>query len=254
MAVLTNIQPSIDDLLTSYSWDTFYNLKNNILYYSLSIFNTVYDLTEIISKYACRFVNSIYREFSILGHYWIFLHDESIPIPSWYLQQVPSDYDYEYNDTVKVLHEKGSVYFEGCEDEQIRNQFHTKLNWVMASVTAYNVLKDGSTQDYANHYLDSIFDLTVIGNLDENGDYYYPTPDTILSCWSIHSGRWFNKGEKVRLEVMTRDGELLMFDNIFSICDTEEGCSRWIKAIGLSSLTNNNSEEMTENCRNTKEE
>lgn len=244
---------SLDDYISSFFTPLNYTeligqvVNSGLFHYGLQVFNWTCDSFDVINNELIRFIGSIYREYSSIGHKWIFLHNEYLPIPCWNVKSLPFDYDYTYDDSVKVLREKNCIYFN-IEDFSLDDQYVANLNWVMASVTTYETDKDGNSRQGTTLYLEDIYDLNIVGSIDSSGCYYYPTPDTLLACWSIHSGIWFDRNSPLHLAVMTNKGEMLEFRDIFNADNQSDD---WFKALGIDDQEVNTKTENVVDCEET---
>jgi hypothetical protein len=228
MTIDTHIQNVMDFLVDS--------MGHRGLAFFICILSTLYDITYEVAKFNYRIIGSIVDEFSTVGNLWVYLTDNSHPLPYKVFKEHPKNARWFYNKNANTLYESLNCICD-CSLPLVHCE---KLPWRMSILSQ---VRTDSNNDIImqEHYLDewaSTFFMTVY-------DANVVPPNVLMQCWSLHSGVWMhpNADYTWRLHIINNHGDNITFNNINCLLD-EEDKLLWKKALGLkthSSLVSKNS-------------
>lgn len=195
---------------------------------SIRILSTLYQVSYTVCSLFYRIFGAVIDEFSTNGNLWVFRGDNTQPLPYKVFAEYPVDATWFYNQNANALYEALSAEARTSSYVPLHS---VKLPWIMSLLSCRILNENGGITAETEWYLDdwaSSFFMTT--------DAHLISPKIILACWSIQSGVWFSDSDVVCLEVIDRNGERVVFNNInTTMTDTEE--LLWRKTLGLESQT-----------------
>ena len=190
--------------------------------FSLSAFSTIYQITSYLGSLVYRTFGAVIDEFSTNGNIWVFLNSNTQPLPYKFFAEYPVNATWFYNRTSNTLYEALSPASRINSYVPMQS---FKLPWIMSLVSCMSEDKKMTNEWYLDDWASTFFMAT---------DNYYISPKLVLACWSINSGVWFSDSDTVRLEIIDKNGEKVVFNNInASLSDTD--AISWRKVLGLES-------------------
>lgn len=211
--------------------------------FTISVLSWLYDIFNYIALINYRILGSIVDEFSTIGNLWVFIDNESKPLPYKVFNEHPCHVKWFYNKNVNSLYESINNISDRVSPSQLNYTDEIlcrKLPWIMSVLSHYEVDPSDNEIIRQEYYLDdwvSTFFMTVYDNI-------LIPPNILINCWSLNSGVWFSGNQKWRLQIINRDGDSVTFDNINSTF-SDNDMLKWRKCLGLESIpTEENSDFM----------
>ena len=196
--------------------------------FCLTLAGTMYDMYKFTLNTTGRVLGSVIDEFSTSGNLWIFFGDETRPIPYKVCATPPQGVSWVYNKISNTLFERQSGPVGSSTPFSYLETNPCKLPWIMTVATTYGVDESGNNVKTAEYYLDEwLSDFFV--DIHEKTDI---PPRILLSCWALNSGIWFENDRVVRLEVMDKNAETYVFENINSELNSSD-MPRWRNVLNL---------------------
>lgn len=161
------------------------NIDTNITYYSMRLFNALYDITTGLYATGKTVMKDMYDYMTGKHNTWYFLNDRAGPLPA----AVVSD-----NTGVEwVYHLPTNTLAHNSPTTFVYNIF-----WLSAELTAR------STRYSLDDFIHS---LSYKAPAD-----IYPTPKLLMNMWSLHSGIWLSAADTPVLHIITSEGDEVSID------------------------------------------
>jgi hypothetical protein len=197
---------------------------------SIRILSTLYQVSYTVCSLFYSTVSAVIDEFSTNGNLWVFRGNNTQPLPYKVFSKYPVDATWFYNQNANILYEALSAEAQTSSYVPLHS---VKLPWIM-SVLSCRIMNDSGgvaaeTEWYLDDWASTFFMAT---------DAHVISPKIILACWSIKSGVWFSNSDVIRLEVIDRNGDRVVFENINAQM-TDAEVILWRKTLGLESLPPN---------------
>lgn len=193
----------------------------------LFLLSTCYDIYHVLATLNYRLLSCITDEFTMMGHMWVFRNEDStnfIPsvLPLKVFNKTPLNASWYYNKYLNLLHESSTRF----DPTFLLN---LKLPWMMTILDEYVEKPAGEDDIICREYFldDFVSSFTLV--LKENK--FIMTPKLFLNTWSISTGIWpentYNNS-KWRLQVVDKNGDSHIFDDLFNSELSKEKLSEWL--------------------------